>query len=82
MIELVPWSETDLWVVDRCLSDAEMMRHLGGPQNEYASRSWTRTPAISRPAGRDLEGCSPSSTQPNTAEIVGNIGYWDKSWRD
>jgi hypothetical protein len=43
MIELLPWSDDDLWVVERCLSDPGMMEHLGGLR--AASRSSMRIPA-------------------------------------
>lgn len=79
MIELVPWSETDLWVVERCLSDAEMMRHLGGPQSQEQI-----VDAHSRYLGAGASGSGGMFTvvQRANSEIVGNIGYWAKSWRD
>jgi hypothetical protein len=32
MIEIRPWSDTDLSLLKRFVGDPEMMRHLGGPE--------------------------------------------------
>jgi RimJ/RimL family protein N-acetyltransferase len=79
MIELVPWSEADLWVVERFLSDPEMMRHLGGPQSREqildAHARYLET-------GRSGSGGMFTVVSTPDSAVVGNIGYWDKSWRD
>ncbi len=33
LIELLRWSNDDLWAVGRFLADPDMMKHLGGPQS-------------------------------------------------
>jgi RimJ/RimL family protein N-acetyltransferase len=79
MIELLPWSNDDLWAVGRFLSDPEMMKHLGGPQSREqivdqheryletgASGTGQMFKIVLRPA----------------TDAIGNIGYWDKTWRE
>jgi RimJ/RimL family protein N-acetyltransferase len=79
MIELVPWSDADLWVVERFLSDPGMMQHLGGAQSREQILD-----AHSRYLETGRSGSGGMFTVVSTADsaVVGNIGYWDKSWRD
>jgi RimJ/RimL family protein N-acetyltransferase len=79
VIDLLPWSNDDLWAVERFLSDPEMMRHLGGPQSREQ---------IVGQHERYLDTTASSKGQmfkivlsPATAAI-GSIGYWDKTWRE
>jgi len=78
MIELLPWSNDDLWAVDRFLSDPEMMKHLGGPQSREQ---------IVDQHKRSLETAASGKGQmfkivliPAT-DAIGQIGYWDKTWQ-
>ncbi len=79
MIELVPWSDADLWVVDKILSDPGMMHHLGGAQSREqildAHARYLET-------GRSGSGGMFTVVSTPDNAVVGNIGYWDKSWRD
>jgi len=77
MIQLLPWSNDDLWAVDRFLSDPEMMKHLGGPQSREQIVNQHR---------RSLETAASGTGQmfkivlsPAT-DAIGQIGYWDKTW--
>ena len=79
MIELAPWSDRDLWVVERFLSDPEMMAHLGGAQSREqildAHARYLET-------ARSGTGAMFTVVVRPDSEVVGNIGYWDKPWRD
>jgi RimJ/RimL family protein N-acetyltransferase len=79
MIDLQPWSDDDLWVVERFLSDPNMTEHLGGPQSHgqilEAHRRFLNTGTSG--AGQMLKVVlEPASG------VIGNIGFWDKTWRD
>lgn len=79
MIELLPWSDDDLWAVDRFLSDPEMMQHLGGAQsheqvvNQHKRYLETATSGTGQMYKIVL---SPAN------DAIGSIGYWDRTWRD
>lgn len=79
MIDLQPWSDDDLWVVERFLSDPEMMEHLGGPQSREqilnAHQRFLNTGTSG--AGRMFK-----VTLGPGSDVIGNIGFWDKTWRD
>ena len=79
MIDLVPWSDGDLWVVERILSDPAMMEHLGGAQSREQILD-----AHSRylDSGRSGTGGMFTLVVRPDSQVVGNIGYWDKPWRD
>lgn len=78
MVDLQPWSDDDLWVVERFLSDPGMMAHLGGPQSRdqildahrrYVEAAWSGTGRMFKVVlGPELDA-------------VGSIGFWDKTWR-
>jgi RimJ/RimL family protein N-acetyltransferase len=78
MIQLLPWSNDDLWAVDRFLSDPEMMEHLGGPQSREQ---------IVDQHERSLETAASGKGQMfkivliPTTDAIGQIGYWDKTWQ-
>lgn len=74
MIELQPWSEGDLPLLERFLGDPEMMKHLGGPQSPEQILATHR---------RYLEGTASmfKIVMPPAPDVVGSIGYWEKNWR-
>ena len=79
VIELLPWSDGDLWAVDRFLSDPKMMQHLGGPQGREQ---------VVNQHKRYLETAASGTGQmfkivlsPAT-EAIGSIGYWVRTWRE
>lgn len=78
-IELLPWSDDDLWAVERFLGDPEMMQHLGGPQ----SREQILDQHV-RYLDADTSGTGEmfKVVLSHTLGAIGNIGYWDKTWRD
>jgi RimJ/RimL family protein N-acetyltransferase len=78
-IELLPWSDDDLWAVERFLSDPAMMQHLGGPQSrEQILHQHERY----LDAGKSGTGEMFKVVLSHTPDAIGNIGYWDKTWRD
>ena len=78
-IQLLPWSEGDLSLLEKLLGDPEMMEHLGGPESqEQILRRHQRYIHLPE-SGTDhmfkiVWGPS--------GEGVGNVGYWRKTWRD
>ena len=79
MIDLQPWSDSDLWVVERFLSDPKMTEHLGGPQSHEkileAHRQFLNT-------GTSGAGQMFKVVLEPASDVIGNIGFWDKTWRD
>src|SRR5688572_1747687 len=76
---LRPWSEEDLPLLEKLMSDPDMMAHLGGPETpEQILRRHQRYVHLAED-GTDhmfkIVWC------PN-ADGVGNVGYWRKNWLD
>lgn len=76
-VQLAPWGEGDLELLERLLGDPAMMTHLGGPE---------RREKIAERHARYL--VSPSS-EPQfkvvdlaSGDGVGWVGYWERSWRE
>lgn len=80
MIELRPWSDDDLWVAERFLSDAAMMEHLGGPQSHDRIRDAHRRYLDTNTSGTGQMFTIALGN--STSEVVGNIGFWDRTWRE
>lgn len=78
-LQLLPWADGDLPLLEKLLGDPEMMQHLGGPETpEQILRRHQRYIRLPEEGtdhmfkivrGPSLEG-------------VGSIGYWRKHWRD
>ena len=79
MIELLPWSDDDLWAVERFLSDSEMMKHLGGPQSreQIVQQHERYMNADASGTGQMFKIVLSPAT-----DAIGSIGYWDKIWRE
>jgi RimJ/RimL family protein N-acetyltransferase len=73
MIELLPWSNDDLWAVDRFLSDPEMMKHLGGPQSreQIVDQHERYLDTAASGTGQMFKIVLSPAT-----DAIGNIGYW------
>jgi len=76
-VKLEPWSDADLPLLQKLLGDADMMKHLGGPESPEQIRQrhqrYLHLPETDHMFTIVLSGGS---------EAVGNIGYWEKNWRD
>jgi glycine/D-amino acid oxidase-like deaminating enzyme/GNAT superfamily N-acetyltransferase len=76
-VQIAPWDEGDLPLLEKLLGDPAMMEHLGGPESrEKIAERHARYLAGS---GRDpmfkiLDGAG--------GEAVGWVGYWERSWRE
>ena len=72
MMQLRPWSEEDLWVIERFLSHPAMMEYLGGPQSEVrildAHRRYLAT-------GASGDGRMFTVLLAQGSTVVGNIGW-------
>ncbi len=76
---LQPWSEDDLPLIMRLMSDPNVMSHLGGPETpEQIERRNTRYAHLSEDGIDQMFKVVLAST----SEPVGKIGYWKKDWRD
>jgi len=78
-IRLEPWSEPDLPLLEALMGDPATMAHLGGPESSEQIRQRHQRYLALPPSGTDhmfkiVLGMD--------TEGVGNIGYWQKSWRD
>ena len=76
-MELHPWSDGDLPLLEKLLGNPSMMEHLGGPETEAQIRKrhqrYLRLPETDHMFKIALA---------STSESVGSIGYWEKKWRD
>lgn len=74
-VTLRPYSAADLSLLEKTLGDAEMMKHLGGPESSEQIRRrherYLRLPETDYMFTIDFDG-----------ESVGNIGYWEMNWHD
>ena len=72
-VQLEPWGEGDLPLLEQCLGDPAMTQHLGGPET------------AEQIAGRQLRYQQPGSRQfkivvEPTGEGAGWVGYWEREW--
>ncbi len=71
------WSDADLPLLEKLLGDADTMKHLGGPETPEQIRQrhqrYLHLPETDHMFTVFLSGGS---------EAVGNIGYWEKNWRN
>ena len=76
-VELQPWSEGDLPLLEKLLGDPQMMKHLGGPETEEQIRRRHQR-YLHLPETDHMFKIVGSST----SEAVGCIGFWEKKWRE
>ena len=80
MIELLPWSDGDLWAAEKFLSNAEMMKHLGGPQSrDQILDAHTRFLDTGASGTGAMFKVVLGRSRP---DVAGNIGFWEKTWRE
>ena len=73
-VRIEPWGEGDLPLLAEGLGDAEMTRHVGGPESRE------------RIAKRQLDYQRPGSGQFKVVEDAGGegigwVGYWEREWQ-
>ena len=76
---LQPWSESDLPLLENLLGDPIMMTHLGGPETpEQILRRHQRYLHLPEDGTDHMFRVIWAPT----AEGVGSVGYWRKTWRE
>lgn len=78
-LQLLPWSEDDLGLLQKLLGDPGMMKHLGGP--ESSEQILRRHQRYLRLHDSDTDHMFKVVWGPRE-EGVGSVGYWRKTWRD
>jgi RimJ/RimL family protein N-acetyltransferase len=73
-IRIEPWAEGDLPLLQQCVGDPEMMKHLGGP--ESPEKIAERQARYERPDSKQFRIVDEA-----TGEGVGWVGYWERDWR-
>lgn len=78
-VQLLPWSEGDLSLLEKLLGDPQMMEHLGGPESQEQilrrHQRYIHLPELGTDHMFKIIWGS-------NGEGVGNVGYWRKTWRD
>jgi RimJ/RimL family protein N-acetyltransferase len=74
-VRLEPWGQGDLALLERCVGEESMMRHLGGAES------------TEKIAERQRRYEQPGSDQFKIVELAGGegvgwVGYWDREWRE
>jgi RimJ/RimL family protein N-acetyltransferase len=78
-VQLQPWSEGDLPLLEKLLGDPEMMTYLGGPETpEQILRRHQRYLHLPQDGTDHMFRIVWDSHR----EGVGNVGYWRKTWQD
>jgi RimJ/RimL family protein N-acetyltransferase len=78
VIELRPWAEGDLFLLQRLLGDPSMTEHLGGPESMEKIQNRHERYCRDSIAGKDPMFVIVLSDGNISA---GSIGYWEKEWK-
>jgi RimJ/RimL family protein N-acetyltransferase len=78
-IRIESWGKGDLPVLKMTLGDAEMTKHIGGPESD--EKLIERQARFERLADSGT-GRMFKIVDATTGEPVGSVGYWDRSWRE
>jgi RimJ/RimL family protein N-acetyltransferase len=73
-VRLEPWGRGDLALLERCLGEESMMRHLGGV--ESAEKIAERQRRYEQPGSGQFK-----IVEQSRGEGAGWVGYWDREWR-
>ena len=73
-MQIEPWAEGDLALLEALLGDPAMMEHLGGPESPEKIRE---RQARYEPADSGMFRIVDVAS----GEGVGSVGYWPRSWR-
>jgi RimJ/RimL family protein N-acetyltransferase len=74
-VRLEPWGPADLALLERCVGEESMMRHLGGA--ESSEKIAERQRRYEQPGSGQFK-----IVEQQIGEGVGWVGYWDRRWRD
>lgn len=74
MVQLVPWTDGDFWLLERCNTE-EMTAHLGGPESPSKLRRRHRRYVQSAFVGQMF-------TIVTDDDKAGSIGYWEHAEAD
>ncbi len=74
-IRIQPWSEGDIHLLQRLLSDPTMMEHVGGPESGQSIAE--RQASYQEKGSRQFR-----IFDEETGGAVGWVGYWELTWRD
>jgi hypothetical protein len=70
-VRIEPWAAEDLALLELCVGEESMMRHLGGPDN--AEKIAERQARYERPGSGQFKIVEPAG-----GEGVGWVGYWER----
>jgi RimJ/RimL family protein N-acetyltransferase len=73
-IRLEPWGRDDLPLLELCVGEESMMRHLGGP--ESAAKIAERQARYERPGSGQFKIVLLPGEEP-----AGWVGYWERAWQ-
>ncbi len=77
-MDLRPWSEGDLPLLERLMGDPAMTEHLGGPETPEQIRKRHERYCQSRDSDKGHMFAIVAGPERTPA---GSIGYWEKEWR-
>jgi RimJ/RimL family protein N-acetyltransferase len=77
-LELRPWSEDDLPLLERLMGDPAMTAHLGGPETPEQIRQRHKRYCRARQTGKDQMFVIVLGQERAPA---GSIGYWERQWQ-
>jgi RimJ/RimL family protein N-acetyltransferase len=78
-VDIRPWSEEDLSLLERLMGDRDMMEHLGGPEPPEKIRSRHERYYRGIPPG---EGRMFAIVLGQKRVAAGSVGYWVREWRE
>ena len=73
-IYLEPWGPGDLTLLQEMLSDPEMTKHIGGPEDPES--------IAERQRGYEHDPRQSKIVDDATGAAAGWVGYWELHWRD
>lgn len=77
-VSIRPYSEGDLWVLEKTLGDPDQMVHLNGPESEEKLRK--RHGVFLAMSADPRAGCMYTIVVGPDSKPVGNVGYWETEW--